>query len=681
MNKQRIILALTLLFACSASIYAQDSISVSVRANVTKNAVQLRWAVNSSSAWSYTNQNGMMIERLTIVRNGVVLDTPEEVRLTSEPIKPRPLDDWQHIAQTDDFAALIAQALYGDDFEVSSGEAGVGQLIAISQQQEQRYALSLYAADMSYPAALMAGWGFTDNTVVAGERYLYRVTPISPQPDKVIESGVVYTGLDDYEPLPRPFGLTSVFGNSSVLLTWDYTLLLSYYNAYYVERSDDNRTFNRLSSLPLTNIGDADRIFFTDTIPNNKTFYYRVVGLTPFGETSEPSDTIQGMAVPMLIYVPHINLVEPDDKGGVYVSWEFPEEGNGDITHFELQRSDTDKEPFKAVVENITPDARQCYYAKPQADNYLRIAAVPPSGGPTYSFPRMLQMVDSIPPAMPQGLEVIVDTTGIAHLTWQANTDEDIYGYRIFRAQTKGEELIPLTDVAVKNTFYQDSISVHNLNAKVYYAISALDKRYNQSALCPTVEVTKPVMIIPASPVINKYEATEAGVRLTWVTNRDETLQSFIIRRGEASADEMQTIHTQSATDNREYLDEDILAGMTYRYEIIAINSGQKQSEPSPFVSVRAKANVSGKAEAIGKFTASRNSNGITLKWEHGVKDVKSARMYRKEGEETMMLWKEFSVWDKEITDNTAKQNTSYEYLLVLKDTSGRNVTKNVKIN
>ena len=681
MTKPRVALILALLLVCVTNAYAQDTISVSVRAVVTADDIRLRWAVNSSSAWRYTNQNGVTLERVTVVRDGVVLDNPETVQLVAEPIKPHPLDDWQHIAPVDNYAAIIAQALYGDDFDVAGGSAGVGQLIAISQQQEQRFVMSMYAADMSYDAALFAGWGFVDTTAVAGERYLYRVVPVSPTAGKEIEPGAVYIGKDDYQPLPRPFDLTAIFGNESVLLTWDYAQLLYYYNAYYIERSDDNQTFSRVSPLPQTNIGGTERIFFTDSIPNDKTFYYRITGLTPFGEISEPSDTVQGMATSMLIHIPNITLVEPDDKGGVYVSWEFNEEGNDDITHFELQRSETDEGPFHAVVEAISPVLRQCYYANPQSSNYLRIAAVPPTGEPTYSFARLLQMVDSIPPAVPQGLEAVVDTTGIVNLKWAANTDSDIYGYRIFRAQTEGEELIPLTDVAVKDTVYQDSISVYNLNAKVYYAISALDQRYNQSAPCPVVEVTKPVMIIPAPPVITKYESTNEGILLAWVTNNDETLQTFIVRRGEASDNEMQTIHTQQATDAREYLDEAIFAGSTYRYEIIAVNSGQKQSPPSPSVTAKAKAKALEKEEIISKFTASRTNNGVALKWEHAVPDLKSARIYRKEGDEGMLLWKELSIWDKELLDSTVKQNTPYEYMLVLKDTSGRTVTKNVKID
>ena len=668
-----------LLFAAIAKAQMPDTVQVFLRANVKQDAIQLRWAVNSSSSWFYTNKNGFRVERSCIVREGEVLAEPE-ILVWHEQLKARPLDDWQHIAQRDNFAALIAQALYGSDFEVSGGKAGIAEIIAASQEQQQRYALSLYAADMSYEAALFAGWGFTDTTVVAGERYLYRISPVMlPDSKKTPISGTAYVGLEDYMPLPRPIDLSANFGNASVLLTWDYDILSDTYSAYYVERSEDNRHFKRLSDLPLTNIEGEGRMFYSDSIENKKDYYYRIVGLTPFGKLSEPSDTIQGQALPMLIYVPNITTVEADEKGGIYLSWDFDEAGNKDVSHFELQRSETHNGMFTTEVKDIAPSERKLYYAKPMPVNYLRIAAISHFGDATYSFPRLYQMIDSIPPAIPTGLEGYVDTVGFVHLKWTANTDEDIYGYRIYRAQTKGEELIPMTDIAIKENFYLDSISVHNLNPKVYYAIAALDKRYNQSKPCEAIEISKPVMITPAPPYITNYESTEEGIRITWVNNEDETLESFIVHRSEGSQ-KAKEIHRQSAKDETSYLDPDVVAGVSYRYEIIAENTGKKLSNPSPSIQVKAQAKALTKADLIKKFTAQRTNNGILLKWVQHLQDIKSARIYRKEGDGAMILWKELSLWDSEITDNSAKQNTAYEYMLVYRDRNGRPITKTVKI-
>ncbi|MDR2992791.1 MAG: hypothetical protein LBV11_03000, partial [Bacillus cereus] len=350
MTQRLHILILLLMFSSGTLLAQRDTVKLYLRPNITKESIQLRWTANSPEAWYYTNKNGVIIERYTLMRGESILDNPEKVVLTPKPIKPPVLNDWQHIAQEDQYAAIIAQALYGKDFEVSGGRKGIGEIIALSQEQEQRYAMSMYAADLSYKAALFAGWGYEDKTAVKGEKYLYRVIPVSIDNKKHIETAASYVSIDDYEELPRPMELDAIFGDGSVLITWNYQLLLNYYNTYFIERSEEGKPFSRLNQNPLVNITGGDRIFYTDSIQNNKTYYYRVIGLTPFGQEGPVSDTIQGQGTSRLIHIPHITRVAPLDDGSVNVEWEFNEAGNNDIRHFNLERSNTDKGPYEIVV-------------------------------------------------------------------------------------------------------------------------------------------------------------------------------------------------------------------------------------------------------------------------------------------------------------------------------------------
>lgn len=659
---------LLFLFLGGVTVYAQDTISVTVKPNVKKDRIQLRWAVNSPSAWYYTNRHGVIIERHTLVRDGSALDTPETVVLTPMPLKPHPLNDWEKIAQSDSYAAIIAQALYGSDFEVSGGEKDISQIIALSQEQEQRYAMSMFAAEMSYTAALFAGWGYEDTTVRKGERYLYRVIPVSLDAKKVVEAGSTYVGLEDYQLLPHPLELDAIWGNRSVMVTWNSKLLEKYYSAYYLERSVDGKTFNRMSDTPITNMMENDRMFFNDTIDNGKTYYYRLTGFTPFGEEGPYSDTIQGKGIPKLIYNPVITKAIPDDNGQVTISWDFDERGNNDLSSFELRRSDSDKGQFLPIISDISPIHRTAVYGNPLPENYLIIAAISKTGDETLSYPHLLQMEDSIPPAIPQGLEGYVDTTGIAHLKWVANTDSDILGYRIYRGQTQGEELIPITDVAVKTNEFKDSVNIYNLNNKVYYAITALDKRYNQSGQTETVVLDKPEVIPPSPPFITKCEATDRGVFLEWVTGK-ENLKSYIISRYEKGKGFRELIKIITNPEIKAYLDSTAVGGVYYGYDVAAVNRSFLESAPSPAVSVMAK--QTSNTAVIKSFKATRVTNGIQLKWDHTVGDAKTILIYRKEGESALMSWKEADVWERELLDTTAKRNTTYQYLLVIKNRDG----------
>jgi fibronectin type 3 domain-containing protein len=304
----------------------------------------------------------------------------------------------------------------------------------------------------------------------------------------------------------------------------------------------------------------------------------------------------------------------------------------------------------------------------------LRIAAIPKEGEPSYSFPFLLQIPDSIPPAVPTGLNGYIDTTGTVFLRWKANTDDDILGYRIFRGQTAGEELVPLTDIAVTDTVFIDTVDVRNLNFKIYYAISSLDKRYNQSALCPAVEITKPVLIKPSPPFITKFEANENGIKLEWITGVDESIVSYIVYRGAGKADSAIAEISDAA-----YTDVSAVGGEAYYYAVAAKNTGNIQSDFSPEVYVKTKF-VKTKDEKIKKFTGKRNDKNIVLQWEHNITDIQSIHIYRKANDNPLTKWKELEVHATQTTDVNISSNVVYEYLLVIRDMNGKPSSVQVKI-
>lgn len=654
-----------------------DTIKVSLRANAQPDKIQLRWAVNSPSAWYFTNKNGFTLLRYTIMRDSVVLETPEKTTL-AHVLKPQPLDDWQHIAQKDNYAAIIAQALYGEDFQVSGGQSNISQIIALSQEQQQRYAMSLVAAEMSFPAAMFAGWGYEDYTVKKGERYLYQIVPLHTTSKQKVEIGASYISLSDYSEPPRPLDFNAVWGNGSVLLTWDYKNMLSYYNAYHLERSEDKQHFTRVSKTALTNIMGSDRMFYTDSISNGKTYYYRLQGVTTFGDLGSYSDILSGKGSGSLIYVPFIKQVMPDGTGGVEITWEFDERGNSEIKGFELRQSVSVDSAFTVAVANIPPVLRTLRYANPLPEGYLTVAAIPQEGEARESFPHLLQMEDSIPPAVPKGLKGYVDTLGVVHLNWDKNSEYDFYGYRIHRGHTKGEELIPLNDVAHQPNIFTDTVNIHNLNAKVYYAVASLDRRYNQSALSEVLELEKPDVVKPSPPYITRYESTEEGVRLEWVSGRDETIRSFRIYRREKGGGEAVRVAEITDTAAVSYTDASVVSGTNYIYYVKSATKSGLESDASPEIAVKSKAKDTG--ADITQFKGNRKSSGIVLTWQHNVENIRSVSIYRGEGEEALSLWQEADSSQRETADLTAKRNTAYEYMLVIKDKQGKVYSKNVNI-
>jgi hypothetical protein len=672
--RMRSALLLTCLLSCSLA-FAQDSLRVSVLAHVQKDMIRLRWAVNTPLAWKQTNKDGFRIERVTVVRNNQVLAQPEKIILTPVPLKPQPLDNWKDLATTNNYAAVIAQALYGTDFKLSGDDAkGVSRFMALAQELEQRYMVSMYAADLCYPAALLAGWGYEDRSVKAGERYLYRIVPVtaaqSGRPLRIAE-GTVYKSLAEYEELPQPQELTAVFADKSVMLTWNYSALDKIYNAYFIEKSSDGKSFRRLSDLPVMNMNSkkgksSGRMFHIDSLAQNAVpAYYRVIGVTAFSEEGPPSDVVSGAGTTKLVYVPHISRAVPDAQGNVLITWEFDERGNTQIRGFELHRSDNAKGPFVPVVKNIAPAQRELIFDRLSSSNYFMISAIPKDGAATVSFPVLVQPTDTIPPAIPTGLKGTIDSSGIVKLTWTPNTDKDIYGYRLYRAQTSGEELIPLNNDAVLMNQFVDTIEVRNLNSQICYAVTALDRRYNQSGKSAVVTLQKPELVPPSSPVIMNYKVTAKGILLEWETGHEDNLMSLNIYRKEKGTAENTLVHSFQDLSVRTFTDSTVLADKLYGYTLTSVTRGGLSSAPSPVVTVQAPAKTV-QTSGVTAFTAkvSKRTGKIELSWKHSMKEVRQLELYKAESGKSLTLWKVLKGFEDKAEDDNVQQGLRYDYMI-----------------
>jgi hypothetical protein len=239
-KRYKIILTLSILLLANICTQAQKTPQVRIIARADDTGrIYLRWAATNALTWKRCNQYGFKLERYTVLRNKQLLENPER-QLIGEGIKPKPLNEWKTLVEKDSYAAIIAQALYGKDFEVDNIDTkGITKIIAQSQEQEQRFGFSLHAADMSFEAAQLAGWGIIDTEIKRDEKYLYRVITMAPAHVSKPDTASVFISPTEYEPLPEVDDVTAQFGNRTVMLSWDYGRLASYYTSYFISKSID----------------------------------------------------------------------------------------------------------------------------------------------------------------------------------------------------------------------------------------------------------------------------------------------------------------------------------------------------------------------------------------------------------------------------------------------------------
>ncbi|QPH39439.1 fibronectin type III domain-containing protein [Pedobacter endophyticus] len=646
----------------------KSEILVMARASKKDNLINVRWGVGDAQAWKLSNKYGFNIERFTVLSDKQMLARPER-KLIATALKPKPLAEWEKLAKADNYAAVIAQAIYGEKFDVSgTASNGVANIMAQSQDLEQRFGFSLYAADMSFAGAKMAGWGYTDTDIKKNEKYFYRIKSAIPSNLLKLDSAGAYIGMEDYEPLPKIDEVAASFGDKSVILSWDYARLKSYYNAYYIERSTDGgATFTKVSELPITNLNEKDgagskRMYYIDSLNNNMTKYqYRIAGINPFGELSPYTDVVEGKGKSLLAYVPNIRKNIIDEKGVLHLEWEFDAAGNEQISSFALNKAITSAGPYLEVMNNISPEKRSLSYDKLDGSNYFTLTAIAKEGEGRTSFPVLVQPIDSVPPAVPTGLIAKIDTNGKVSLSWDANKESDLLGYKIFRALSKGEEAVPLIDSVWYVNSYKDVLSLKMTNKKAWYGISALDKRFNQSKISELVELKKPSVIPPTPAVITKYKAADGKVLLNWINSSDDDVTSHSILRRAHPDSAWVVVKTFTDTTNT-YTDENLKPEQDYEYAIEVVNLGKLKTR-SEILRIQTS------AAATDKLTLTRlyayphiDERRIEIVWDDNLPDVKNYQVYRTQVGGTLSLWKVLDAKEKGLFDAEPKINTSYEY-------------------
>jgi len=678
--KKKILLALTICLF-SNFIWSQQPASVQVVARSLPNKVMLRWAVDQPLEWKKANEYGFIVERALISKNNQAVIPIEKKRLNADVIKPKPLEDWAALANQDQNVAILAQALFGSSFETTAPSAGaLGSITAINDELEQRFTFGLLAAEQSYAGALLAGWGIEDNSIVTGEEYVYTVRVAVPDSTSLkIDKSSVFAGSGLYEELPKPIGLAGVFGDGNVMLSWNFNVLSNYYTRYYIERSVDGKEYSPLNGAPLFNAAENDgqekvSMFYTDSIPNNINYYYRVKGKTAFGETSPPTEALMGKAFESLKFDPRIYKKNIPTDNNVILFWEFDEKGNELISKFQLKRSNATDGQYEVVIDNIPITTRQIEFNELKRINYFKITAVGKNGVNSESYPTIVQPVDSIPPTPPVNLIGVMDTTGLVNIQWDKNIEPDLLGYRIYRANNPNVEFSEVTTESFLKEKFIDTLPSANLNKKIYYKIKAEDQRYNRSLFSKMLVIDKPDVIAPSPPSFKKYIVTEEGIQLNWNPSSSDDVASHSLYRKNGSNTDSKWQEIAALTDIKDttYLDNEKLIRDVYSYTIVAKDSTGLESSPTPPITITWNGTMPEDNKLKFSGTVNRELRFINLTWRIKDYEISEYRLFKGSNESGLKLYKTFNGDSEFYNDVSLEINSNYTYGLQIIMPDGR---------
>jgi len=567
---------------------------------------------------------------------------------------------WEKLSVTENLAGVAAQAIYGKDFELEAQGSSVMNIFNRASSQQNRYSFALFAADNSAPVARAMGLSFSDRSVVKGEKYLYMVY-FANKENSLGDTAYAVASANDIVPLQKPNITEILGGDKNVTIEWRGPGGRLAYSSYMVQRSADNgKTFIALNTSPLVNTYQAestnDANFYIDSISNNQRYIYRVQGINAFGERGPYSDTASVTGKESLKEIPHIvkHIATPT---GVELEWEYSSKAEKQLKSFQILRSEDSNKGFVPVSEEFSGSTRTFLDPKPMNTAYYVVLARGLRGETVQSFPAIVQLIDSIPPAPPEGFSYEIDTTGKVIISWKANSETDIYGYRIYRANSPTEEFSQITVTPVRDSIFQDQIQLKTLTRKAYYRIMAIDQHQNYSAFSEIFEVKRPDIVPPVTPVIKSISSTPEGVWLEWIPSTSEdAVSQRILRKLSDEKDWITLIELKDSVSV--FCDTTAMVEIIYQY---ALQAKDEAGLYSPFTQTFSAKKVIQSAPLILSATSNRIQTCINLNW-NAIAGNGKYSLYRSEGNSPMLSYAYTS--DIKFIDKKVKPGTSYKYLL-----------------
>ena len=665
---RHIILLFLILLIMGGRVLAQSDNKLVCTALVKKDSVILRWVPSSIPVWQLGIKYGYVITRYTISRGGVFIPdglSKGEI-LTPVPIRPLGSEMFEKLTLHDQRASVVEEAIFGTEFIPPQDSGNFVGFMKAYNDLEVRFGFALFICDLSSAISCAAGLRFTDRKVLADERYAYSVSLANIPDGMQVDPAVVVLDAGIVTQLPVVTEIQAVFLDKAVKFQWPVSLYKGTYTAFILEKSSDEKSFTSVSDLPLVNLSENenDKYFiYTDSLNNNnEQTWYRVKGISPFGEEGPVSEVVKGKGAPEFTAYAVIDTAEVIDNKKIVVRWRVTEGESAAVKSISIQRSDK----YDGIYENLSnralsPDSRMYTDARPKLSNYYKIVLTGKDNVTSLSFPYFVQTEDNDPPSPPQVLTGSVDSSGIVTIAWKANTEPDLLGYKVFRANRAEDDFIALNRELLSGNVCYDTINLNTLTQKICYQVVAIDKQYNNSDYSAILTLTRPDTIRPVPALINRIEVINGKAILKLESSPSiDVMQYELVRiQGKDSIQEKLKTWKTNLPDSYEDLPEE--SGINYYYVIKTTDFSGNSSEYRRMVYFpeTSKKNIKLKAEQAG------NGRTILLSWEvpSGFKPSRT-NLYRSRDTAPVSLYATLEGENQIFTDTDIEINTDYKYMI-----------------
>lgn len=640
---------------CAWNGFAQVT-QLGLIAKVDDNKIVVRWMPLDYQTWQLGNSNGYLLERRTVARNNIKVDEPE-ILLTKKLLKPLKEDFWTRFGKTNKFADVAGKLLYQ---ETSSD----------TTTQNLQFAMSMLMSNMSPGISSGMGMLYEDKTTNKGEVYEYTIKIVG---SSIFAKTIINTSKKTI--LLPPRNIYAEFSDSTVFIRWQVTDSLLH-SAFVVERSDDGGvSFKSIDANPIlisTETDSLGRIFGTKSnkMPRfYQNYYYRVKAITPFGELSQASAIVKVMGYRDKLPLPKVSH-QFLPKNRILINWTFPDSLQNEMLGFEVYRSEKLDQKYELLSKRrIIRNIRMFADSLPLSEGYYRVVAIDWAGKEHTSYPEFVQIDDTIPPIKPIIKIKRINEKGIVTLKWSANKERDFQGYSIFRGDNPKQEFSLISKEIAKDTVLTDTLSLALLNKKVFYTITAYDKRLNASIHSDTILVKRPDIIPPSPPNFTSFNVSDSTIYLEWVNSFSEDVNYTVLLRRSIRDSIACLVHgfknnTQISSQSS-FLDKTVEDNFTYEYSLVAYDESGLVSKPTTIQLSKLTPSVHNPISNL-TFEFDTKAQTIEINWVAPKQKVRKYILYRKKGEhEYISVYKQFEGQYNSFIDSNIESNTNYYYRLM----------------
>ena len=368
---------------------------------------------------------------------------------------------------------------------------------------------------------------YTDTAAPAGSTVYYAIAAKDKTGNVSKPSSVQTVKTTDTAGPSTPSGLKATASATGIALDWS-DVTAADLAGYKVSRSTS-------SSGTYTVLATVTTSAYSDTAaPAGVASYYKISAVDKTGNTSGTTSAASatrraGATPPATAPAAPAGFKATADKTAsvITLAWTAPAVA---VTGYTVSRSDSATGTFSTIGSPAAKDVTFVDKAAPVGvTSYYRIVATNAVGSSTAATASATTVKDTTAPATPSSPKAVLLATGGMTISWTANKEADLAGYRVLKRNGAGDYVAQLgaTTPYTATTFNDATVTEGKV---AYFRIYAIDTSGNVSSYV-ALTANNPNVAPKAPASVKATASTTAGITLSWAAPTDKDVAGYSIYR------------------------------------------------------------------------------------------------------------------------------------------------------